>query len=408
MGPMRPSLPTRHLRAFAEVCRQGSISRASATLRRAQSAVTRAILELEGALGVPLFERSVRGVLPTDYGQRLRERVDGAFACMAAARREIAAIAGRDSHAPLYFLHMSQRRLQVVLELGKRQHMGSVAAALGLSQPAVSQFVRDIEDELGIGLFERGVKGVRPTDAGDVLVRQLQLALNEIRIAVDEVAALQGLKQGEVRVGSLSLGRTFLLPVAMARLLARHPALRISTVEGPFPALVSALRAGEIDFIVGALRPPEHCQNLIREPLLSDTMAIVMRAQHPLLARRRVALRDLMDAPWVLPHLGTPTRTLFEAAWSAHGLPCPSVALETTDLSIIREVLLESDMLTAISPHQFHREIRAGLLLRLPLALPQTRRQIGILRRPDDRPSPGAHLLLDEIRVITDIPGLEE
>lgn len=408
VSALAEALPyTRHLRTFQEVCRAGSVSGASHVLRRAQSAVTRAVLQLETALRVPLFERSVRGMLPTEYGHKLHERVQRAYAHMEAARREIAPLRTRERHAEIYTLHMTERRLRTVLELARRQHMGAVADALAMSQPAVSQVVREIETSVGAALFERGARGLRPTPAGETLARQLQLALNEIRIAVDEIAAMQGLKQGEVRVGTLSLGRTYLLPVAVTRLLARHPALRISTMEAPFAALAAALRAGEIDFILGALRPPQHCLGLLREPYLEDTMSVIVRAGHPLCERRRIALRELMSASWVLPQPETPTRTLFEAALAAHGLQAPQVALETAELSIIREVLLESDMLTAISPHQFHREIRAGMLAELPVALPETRRQIGILRRADDRPSPGAQLLLQELKAITAIPGAE-
>lgn len=405
---MVDTLPhTRHLRSFHEVCLTGSVSAAGQTLRRAQSAVTRAVLQLEQALGVPLFERSVRGMLPTEYGHRLRERVQRAYAHLDAARREIAPLRPRERQAEVYTLHMTERRLRTVLELARRQHMGAVANALHMTQPAVSLVIREVEAAVGAALFERGARGLRPTPAGETLARQLQLALNEIRIAVDEIAAMQGLKQGEVRVGTLSLGRTYLLPVAVTRLLAHHPALRISTLESPFDTLAAALRAGEIDFILGALRPPEHCLGLLREPYLEDTMSIIVRAGHPLRARKRIALRDLMAASWVLPQPGTPTRTLFEAALAARGLKAPRIALETTELSITREVLLESNMLTAASPHQFHREIRAGILAQLPVALPETWRQIGILRRADDRPSPGAQLLIQELKTITAIPGID-
>jgi len=101
-----------------------------------------------------------------------------------------------------------------------------------------------------------------------------------------------------------------------------------------------------------------------------------------------------------MPHRHTSTRALLESAAAARGAPEPDVALETTDLTIIREVLLESDMITAISPRQLSREISAGMLVRLPISLPETLRQIGMLRRENDYPSPGANLLAEEMRAV--------
>ncbi|MDX3893924.1 LysR family transcriptional regulator [Pusillimonas sp.] len=402
--PAAPSVSTRHLRAFHAVCLHGSVSQASAALCRAQSAVTRAVLQLESELGAPLFERSVHGMLPTRFGQVLLRRVERAFAYMDTAYRDVAVLSRDARRSGLYSLHMNERRLKALIELSRRRHMGAAAEALGISQPAVSLMLRDIEQEIGATLFERGVRGLYPTQAGETVIWQLKLALNEIRIAADEVAAIRGLKQGEVRVGVLSLGRSYVLPVAITRLLRKHPQLKVSTMEGSFEVQVNALRAGEIDFVLGALRPPQHCKGLSREPLLNDMMAVVCRAGHPLCAQASVSLADTLAHEWALPHAGTPTRSLFETLFSSRGIGQPQITLETTDLSIIREVLLESDMLSLVSPHQYRREFSSGMLCQLPLALPETARQVGLLRRIDDRPSPGAQLLLAEVRAITSIP----
>lgn len=400
------TLSTRHLRAFHAVCRYGSVSQASAALCRAQSAVTRAILQLEGELNVPLFERSVHGMLPTRYGDVLLHRVERAFAYMDTAYRDVAVLSSAARRSGLYMLQMNPRRLKALIELSRKRHMGAAANALGVSQPAISLMLRDIERDIGTTLFERGVRGLHPTQAGETVIWQLKLALNEIRIAADEVADMQGLKTGDIRVGVLSLGRTYVLPMAITHLLAKHPELRISTMEGSFEVQVAALRAGEIDFVLGALRPEEHCKGLLREALMDDSMSIVCRAGHPLSLKNCVALSDTLEYAWALPLSGTPTRSLFETLFSKRKLPLPRVAVETADLSIIREVMLESDMLTLVSSHQYRRELSAAMLVKLDLHLPETARRVGLLRRMDDRPSPGTQLLLAEVRAITSIPEL--
>jgi LysR family transcriptional regulator of gallate degradation len=188
-----------------------------------------------------------------------------------------------------------------------------------------------------------------------------------------------------------------LLPESIAAVIARHPGLRIGTVEGSFEALAASLRAGDLDFILGALRPAAYASDLRGEPLGEDELAIVCSRAHRLAQRRRITVRDLARARWVLPRANTPNRRLFEQALTSRGIAVPDVVVETSDLAVLRGVLLQSDLLTATSPRQLAYELEAGLLTRLAVPLPDTRRMIGITRRVDSVASPGANILMEEI-----------
>jgi LysR family transcriptional regulator of gallate degradation len=120
-----------------------------------------------------------------------------------------------------------------------------------------------------------------------------------------------------------------------------------------------------------------------REIVTRDRMAIVVRAGHPLVHRPAATLADIVTMSWALPQKGAPTRELLEAALQSRGMGEVHVQVETTDLAVLLGVLLGSDMVTAVSPHLFHREIETGLLVVLPIDLPETERPIGILRRAD-------------------------
>jgi LysR family transcriptional regulator of gallate degradation len=224
----------------------------------------------------------------------------------------------------------------------------------------------------------------------------------EIRHAGSEIAQLCGKTEGTITVGALPLGRTVLLPRATARLLRAHPGLHVATVEGPFDTLAAALRSGDVDFILGALRQPAYATDLVGERLLADELAIISRADHPICARRSVTWHDLARAQWVLPRKGTPTRDLLEAAFARRDMAPPDVRLETSDLAVLRGVLLESDLLTGISPRQLYYELEQAALVTLPITLPETAREIGITRRTGSQPSPGAALLMDQLRVLGD------
>jgi LysR family transcriptional regulator of gallate degradation len=394
---MQPEL--RQLRAFLAVADQGSANRAGAALFRAQSAVSRSIHRLESELGVALFERRARGMLITEYGRALLVRARRVHAEMQRGRAELAALfeAGRVRNAPIFGMLAPERRVRAFVALAEQHHMPSVADSLGITQPAVSIAVRELEDSIGVALFERTARGMIPTPAGAALALRLKRALAEIRHAVADIPSLRGITQGTVTVGALPLCRTRLLPESIAGVVARYPGLRIATMEGTFETLAAALRAGDLDFIVGALRPPGYASDLQGEALAVDELAIVARHGHPWAARRRLAPADLAAAHWILPRANTPNRMLFERAMERAGLAAPSVVVETSDLAVLRGVLANSDLLTAISPRQLSYELASGLLTRLAAPLPDMSRVIGITRRSDSLASPGAKLLMDEI-----------
>ncbi|MCR0983966.1 LysR family transcriptional regulator [Roseomonas populi] len=407
MTPAPHAINPKHLRAFLAVSQTGSVVRSSQRLRRVQSAITRAIQELERELGVTLFERRPQGMLLTGTGHTLLHRVERAFAEMESARRGIAAAgppAGWNEAAPIFSLSLGRQRLLAFAELVEQRHMGAVADSLMISQPAVSQALREVEIGLGIEVFIRSPAGLQPTPLGALLALHVRRALAEIRAAEVEIGLLQGAMAGRVTVGTLSLGRDRLLPRAILGMQQHHPNLSVTTLEGTFEHLSMRLRAGDIDFILGALRPPEHTIGLLREPIAEDEMALVVRAGHPL-ARRGAAvpaavLAALAASRWVLPQRGTPTRELLEGALRARGLPEPAVTVETTDLTITRGLLLDSDMVTAVSPHLFQHEIGAKSLAVLPFEMPETRRAIGFLQRAGGSPSLAARMLMDSIRAV--------
>ena len=410
--PGRPSglaLHTKHLRAFLSVCREGSVTQAGEQLRRAQSAISRSVHELEAALGVELFERNARGMLPTDFGRALLQRAEIAFQEMDTARGTLAEIAQdqglRLRNAPVFSLAVTERRLDVLLAFAERGHMGAVAQRLGVSQPAVSMALRDLEAGVGLPLFDRSASGVGLTPAGARLLFHVKRALSQLRIAGAELSAMKGVVEGHIVVGALPFGRPYMLPVAIARLLREHPRLQVTTVEGPLDTLAAGVRSGDVDFVLGALPRAGRPVELVREELFSETMAVFVRAGHPLAQRPGLRLEDALRADWVLSRNGTPTREALAAVFASLGLPQPRVAVQSSDLSIIRGLLLETDMVSAASRQLFHHELQDGTLVTLPIRLPGTSRPIGILRRTQDHSSPGAQLLIEELRRVPAMPA---
>ncbi|MGN6580934.1 MAG: LysR family transcriptional regulator [Bordetella sp.] len=393
------------LRAVWEVAKAGSVSRAAATLFRAQSAITRAVQETETALGALVFDRKPTGMLPTPIGRTVLERSGrifdelGELARWCAAQQSRRRAAG-DSHVPAYLLHT--RRLQVFSMLARHRHMPSTARALGITQPAVSSAIRILENGAGLSLFYRNPRGLTLTGQGETFLLHVRRALNELRHVADDVSALRGSITGVVTVGALPLGRTLILPQAVARVIDRYPGVRVVTDESAYELLVAGLRAGDIDFVLGALRDNDAASGLENEKLLSEDLAILARRGHALADTRRLTLEDLTHAQWILPRANSPARSLVEALFKRMKLEPPMPTVETADLAVIRGLLFNSDMIAVLSAHQLHYERASGQLAALDVPMPRTRRDIGLTLRAGSTPSPAARLLIDAIREAAD------
>jgi len=399
-------LNLRRIKSFLHTARHSSVSRAAEELNRSQSAVSRSIRELENELGVPLFDRSVNGVTLTVFGKAMFERGEYVERVFVQAREAMLATetGGRQvrENSPVFRMDISGRRLAGFIALAEQQNFTRAAARLGTTTAAIRITIREMETALGIPLFDKGPWGMMPTAHGRTLYKYARLAGNELRRATDDIASLSGVKQGRVCVGTMAFSQTRILPIAINTLLAEHPNIRLSTVEGPYDSLITSLLCGDLDFLLGALRAPEPEEGLKQEVLLEDNLSLIVRIGHPLLSQERIRAGDLQDYGWVLPPVDAPARQLFEEACKTMPLSLPVDIVETRSHSITRGLLMESDRISVLSRHQIYYEEQFNLMRILPLELEGTTRPIGVTSRAQTTLSPSAALLLKHIRGVID------
>ena len=391
-----------HIRDFMAVCETGSISKSSESIFKASSAIARAVAALERGLGVAIFERKPRGMLLNAYGEAVRKRAMRIDEEIAEALDDFSRAGKRHpglNRSIIARLLLNGRGLLLLIGIADLRSLSAAGARMGLSQSGASMSLTRMEAALGQKLFQRMTQGMIATDAGVRLISRGKRIVAELRHMQSDIAALSGSLQGHIAIGALPLGRTHLLPAAIAAALRRFPNIRVTTVESPYDFLVAGLRDGDIDFIVGALRPEDKTAGLITESLFADRLGIIVRSGHPLRGKA-TSLRDLLGECWILPRPGAPGRGLIDLAFREMSLKPPVPAVETGDLAVLRSLLLNSDMLTAISPRQLSHEIAAGDLSQLQVDLPMTERPIGLtLRAGAMLPSP-ALVIIDEIRCV--------
>ncbi|NBP62738.1 MAG: LysR family transcriptional regulator [Betaproteobacteria bacterium] len=386
-----------HLKVFVSVAHTGSINRSADQIFKAPSAITRSVSELERLLDKPLFERKPRGMLINPYGAAVLKRSLRIIDEVGQAADE-SIFKTRSESNVLSNLMMSGQKLQLLVSLHEQRNLTAAALGLGMTQSGASMSLKRIEGALGRPLFQRMQQGLVTTDLGVRLLSRAKRIIAELRHMQSDLSAIAGTLAGHVTIGALPLGRTLLLPDGIATAVKRHPNLRISTLESPYEALVHGLRNGDIDFILGALRSDGHGEGLIVESLFTDRMGILARAGHRLAANRRILLSDLLAEQWILPRPDAPGRRLIDASFSELGLMPPQPSVETGDLAILRRLLNNSDMLTAISPHQLTFEIESGMLVELPVVLGTSTRDIGLTLRRGALLSPAAYAVIEAVR----------
>ncbi len=379
-------LNLRHLRAFREIAARKSISRAADHVHLSQPAVTQALSKLEHLVGTPLFDRAGRGMYLNAPGEIFLHRVARALDLVQSGAKAALKLSLRTQGQGFrrFDRLMTSAQLRALIAVAKAGNFSLAARAVGISQPSLHRTARDLEKLAGITLFNRINLGIEVTPPAKELARFARLAFAELEQGLDELKAWRGADSGRIVIGTMPLARAEILPRAINTLLERQPNVDISVIDGPYDDLLHGLRHGEIDLLIGALRPSLPISDVVQEPLFQDPLVIAARSGHPLARQADLSLKDLSEFGWAVPRAGTPTRALFETMFAGD---CPQHIVETSSLVLVRGLLVGSDRLAIISAHQMKHVEQLGLFCRLDFEIPNTHRDIGITLRQDWQPT---------------------
>jgi LysR family transcriptional regulator, regulator for genes of the gallate degradation pathway len=386
-----------NIRTFAVVARAQGMTRAAGQLHRASSALTRSVRELERALGFKLYERSSRGILLSPHGKLVLARAERIEHELEQAAGEICQTSPASAVAIDHML-FNGRKLDLVVQLHDTRKISAAAERLGMSQSGASMALARIEGALGLMLFRREANGLAPTEAANLLVARAKRVAGEFRRLRSDLASHDGRISGTVVIGTLPLGRIHILPRAIATLVERHADLCVVTHEDSLDNLVAELKTGDIDAILAVPRAGMAKQGLDVRPLFTDSLVVLSRRGHPLGGRARLTLEELRGARWILPGAISPARAIFESSFSDAGLTPPTPSVESIDPSIIRQLLIYSDMLAVTSRSLMFTEIESGQLRELKnVPFPGITREVGLILRQGAVLSPAAEELLAEL-----------
>lgn len=191
------------------------------------------------------------------------------------------------------------QQLKVFQQVIRSGSIRGAARALGQSQPAVSRTIRELEQILETQLIIRSSQGMTLTETGRAFALRMQLILEELQRAADEIQQLNQHSQGSVAIGCSSLLALTVLPALVEDFKQPFPQANVLIREAQLSTLLPALREGRLDFAVGTVSQELPLEDLVREPLFNASFCIIARQGHPL--AQATSLDELREAKWLLP-----------------------------------------------------------------------------------------------------------
>src|SRR2546425_1043180 len=287
--------------------------------------------------------------------------------------------------------HMEFHQLKYFVAVAEQRHFTKAARNLRIAQPSVSRAIRVLEEELATPLFHRMKGNVALTSAGEVLLPWARRVLADVDGAAGEVRELADLRRGRLAVGATPSLTTTLLPPALARVHQSFPGIELVLHEAGSRDLVSELEQGALD-VAFVILPLRH-EVLETTPLLREELVVAVAPDHPLAARKTVAIAELKGVPLVMFRDGYDLRATTVAACRRAGFE-PVFAIEGGEMDGVLR-FAAAGIGVAVVPSLVIDP--AGPLRAIRLTEPLTR-TIGFANRRDRRLSRAGREFVETVR----------
>ena len=285
------------------------------------------------------------------------------------------------------------RDLHILDAVAEAGSMAKAAPRLGMSQPAVSRVVADMERLLGVPLFDRTSRGVELTKFGQALRRRTTSVTDELKQGLGELTSLADPTQGEVRIGTTE-PMTALTATIIQNISDVYPKIAFVVSAGDTLALHDRLRQREIDIAVTRMAADfDRYEDLAAEALFEDELAVIAGKHNPLVRRRSLTLRSLMNERWLL---GVPAssflRPFIEEAFRVEGLSVPPATVTCGSYAMQVNLLAAGPFLAILPRATLRYPAPHPTLAPLRVRMPTTRRPVGLVRLKHRHVSPTVSL----------------
>ena len=298
---------------------------------------------------------------------------------------------------------MKLQDLQVFMTVVQAGSMGKAAQRLHTSQPAISRSIAGLEHAFGVRLLERTLHGVEPTEYGRALLDGGVAVFDELRQATRKIEFLADPTAGEVRIGSTVFTSASFVSAVIDRLSRRYPRMTFQLITDAWGGLHRALSERKVDLLITRSFGPSPEERLDFELLFDESFVVAAGALSPWARRRRIALRELVNEPWVLPPPESAVSSLALRAFAASGLDYPRPTVVTLTPEVRMSLLATGRFITIFPASTVRFSARRSEIKVLPVELGVPRVPSGIVTLKDRSVSPVAKLFIESCREVAKV-----
>jgi DNA-binding transcriptional LysR family regulator len=282
--------------------------------------------------------------------------------------------------------------LRSFLAVAETGAITEAAEQIGVTQPALSRRLQQLEEHLGVALLVRGRKGVTLTEIGRLVYSEAQGIVARYEQMRETVASHQRLEGGTVRIGGGATAVSYILPEAIAAFQTAHPQVRFQLREAGSSEIADDVITGQLE--LGVVTLPVRDRELDLTPLTTDRVVLVGRRDHPLARQRRVRIQDLADQAFVAFEAGSALRQIIDSKLREAGVEM-NVVMELRSIPAILRMVMTTGNLAFVSQlgMQDQQEV-----LELPVHGLRIERRLAVIARRGTRLSPAAAAFTRRLR----------
>jgi len=295
---------------------------------------------------------------------------------------------------------LALRDLNILLAVADAGSMAKAATRLAISQPAVSRAIADMEHTLGVTLLDRSRQGVEPTIYGRALLRRGFAVFDELKQGVQDIAFLSDPGAGELRVGASASLSEGIVTTVVNRVLQQYSRVVFHVIVGGKVQLLEGLRTRSVELGFVRMSGQVSEDDIMPEVLYEEPLVVVAGVDNPWVRRRKIRLAELVNEHWTWPSSGTAYDTLVVEAFRASGLKPPNATVYADPINMRIKLAATGRFLAVVPSGILRFPAKHPSLKVLPVELPTTHRQIGIITLKNRTLSPLAQLFIEHAREI--------
>ncbi len=298
---------------------------------------------------------------------------------------------------PQLLNRLRMRQVALILAVGEHGTLRKASAELGMTQPAATKMIHELESALGQKLFERVGRGQKLTPAGASVMRYFSGVRGSFESMSRELVELKLGSAGRVSVGSIMAPSPTLLTQAIIALKKAYPLLSVGVTLDTSDRLFELLREGVLDVVIGRIRDVNRTEDYTFKALENEALAVVAGVHHPLGKNKTVNFSALLDYPWILQPTDSPMREVLEHEFRMLQAPTPKGIIETASVLTTTHLIAETDMIGVLPKSIADIYAKHGLLKILPCLIQHKMEEFGSVTRKDRPLSEAAEYLLDAL-----------